>query len=107
QEQLFEGATDFELEIFDRYLAWDDHERYRMAPEWLPHVHGSLSYDQALNAYRRYAVVLNVNTITDSPTMFSRRALEASACGAVVVTNPSAGTTAALGELVVSAADAD
>lgn len=102
QVGLFEGSTDFGLEIFDRYLTYNDHERYRLPPEWLVYVHGSLTYDQALSAYRTYAVLLNVNTVTDSPTMFSRRALEASACGAVVVTNPSIGITEALGDLVVS-----
>jgi hypothetical protein len=107
QEQLFSGSIDFGLEIFDRYLTFDQHERYRFAPEWLPYVHGTLTYDQALEAYRRYDVVLNVNTVTDSETMFSRRALEASACGALVVTNPSVGTTAALGDLAISAATAD
>jgi hypothetical protein len=106
QEALFAGATDFGLEIFDRYLTFNDHERYRIPPEWLPFVHGTLSYDQALSAYRRYAVLLNVNTVTDSATMFSRRALEASASGALVVSNPSAGTAAALGDLVVTVGSA-
>ena len=107
QIALFEGAREFGLEIFDRYLTFNDHERYRIPPEWLPFVHGTLTYDQALSAYRRYAVMLNVNTVTDSPTMFSRRALEASACGALVVSNPSVGTTTALGEHVIEVVDAD
>ena len=78
-----------------------------MPPEWLPYVHGTLSYEQALSAYRRYSVLLNVNTVTGSPTMFSRRALEAAACGAAVITNPSAGTDAALGELAITAATSE
>lgn len=106
QIALFEGSADFGLEIFDRYLTFNDHERYRIPPEWLSFVHGSLTYQQALSAYRRYSVLLNVNTVTDSPTMFSRRALEAAACGAVVVTNPSAGTGAALGDFVITAGTA-
>jgi hypothetical protein len=101
QVALFEGSREFGLEIFDRYLTFNDHERYRIPPEWLPFVHGTLSYDQALSAYRRYAILLNVNTVTDSPTMFSRRALEASASGALVVSNPSVGTTTALAEHVI------
>jgi hypothetical protein len=107
QERLFDGARDVGLEIFDRYLTFNEHERYRMPPEWLPYVHGTLSYEQALSAYRRYGVLLNVNTVTGSPTMFSRRALEAAACGAAVITNPSAGTDAALGELAITAATSE
>lgn len=107
QEALLQGSLAHDLEIYDRYLTFNDHERYRFPARWLPYVHGTLSYDRALTAYRSYRVVLNVNTVTDSPTMFSRRALEASACGALVVSNPSVGTREALGDLVIEADTAD
>lgn len=106
QVALFEGSQGYGLEIFDRYFTWHTHERYRIPQPWLQYVHGTLNYDQAISAYRMYDVVLNVNTITDSPTMFSRRALEAAACGAGVITNPSAGTDAAFGGLIDTAATA-
>ncbi len=36
-----------------------------------------------------FLVSLNVNTIEDSPTMFSRRVVEVLACGGVLVSTPS------------------
>jgi spore maturation protein CgeB len=39
--------------------------------------------------YKDYLVSLNVNTIEDSATMFSRRLVEILACGGIAVTNPS------------------
>ena len=38
--------------------------------------------------YRDYLVSLNVNTVEDSATMFSRRLVEILACGGIAVTNP-------------------
>lgn len=106
QEALLEGAAPAGLAIYDRYFKFNDHERYRFPKRWLPYVHGSLDYDRVLTAYRSFNIVLNVNTVTHSQTMFSRRALEAAACGAVVISNPSIGTRAALGDLVLEASTA-
>lgn len=39
--------------------------------------------------YKDYLVSLNVNTIVDSETMYSRRLAEILACGGIAVTNPS------------------
>lgn len=39
--------------------------------------------------YKDYLVSLNVNTIVDSETMYSRRLVEILACGGIAVTNPS------------------
>jgi len=44
-----------------------------------------------LSAYRAYKVFLNVNTVTDSPTMCARRVFEITACGTPVVSTPSLG----------------
>lgn len=38
--------------------------------------------------YKRHLVSLNVNTITDSETMYSRRLIEILACGGIVVSSP-------------------
>lgn len=103
QEALLEGAAPAGLAIFDRYFKFNEHERYRFPSRWLPYIHGPLGYDHVLAAYRHFSVVLNVNTVTDSETMFSRRALEAAACGAVVISNPSVGTREAMGDLVLEA----
>ncbi len=41
------------------------------------------------NIYRQHNVSLNINTIENSPTMFSRRLIEIIACGGIAATNPS------------------
>jgi len=48
-----------------------------------------LSYFKTPEVYKNYLISLNVNTITNSMTMFSRRLIEILACGGVCVTNPS------------------
>ena len=51
---------------------------------------GSLSYKQMLTAYKAYKVFLNVNSVTDSPSMCARRIFEITAAGSCVVSTPSA-----------------
>jgi spore maturation protein CgeB len=71
---------------------------------------GSLNYLQTVEAYRRYQVFLNVNTVTDSPTMCARRVFELAASGTPIVSGP-AEAMAALGrseavQIVTTAAEA-
>ena len=40
------------------------------------------------NIYKSYFASINVNTIQDSPTMYSRRLIEIIACGGIAVTSP-------------------
>jgi len=48
-----------------------------------------IDYKKTVNVYKDYMISLNINTIVDSPTMFSRRLLEILACGRICITNPS------------------
>ena len=48
-----------------------------------------LDYENTAQAYRDYNVCLNVNSVTDSTTMYSRRLIEILACGGIMVTNSS------------------
>lgn len=48
----------------------------------------SLSHQQTGQIYKDYVVSLNVNTVTDSPSMYSRRLVEILACGGIAVTSP-------------------
>ncbi len=92
-EMLLGGAIDAELqsasglEIFSRMLGGN--AEYQFPAGLASKVVGSLSYPQMLTAYRAYKVFLNVNSVTDSPTMCARRIFEISACGAAVVSAPS------------------
>lgn len=46
-------------------------------------------HKETAQIYKSHAVSLNVNSVTDSETMYSRRLLEILACGGIAVTNPS------------------
>lgn len=91
------AATDQDpFEIWSRFAGKG--EQYEFPEPWSRHVVGSLAYDQMLSAYRTYKAFLNVNTITDSPTMCARRVLEITACGTPVVSPPADALRPFLGE---------
>jgi spore maturation protein CgeB len=53
----------------------------------------AVTHAQTAQIYKDYLVSLNVNTIENSVTMFSRRLVEIVACGGIAVTNPSPAVT--------------
>ncbi len=76
------------FEIFSRQLGKEP--QYQFPGILARHVVGSLSYKQMLTAYKAYKVFLNVNSVTDSPSMCARRIFEITAAGTCVVSTPSA-----------------
>ena len=88
-DMLLDPARDLGLQIFDRMSRLDD-SRFAWPEKYRAHIVGSLTYPQVLEAYRRYRAFINVNTVTDSPTMCARRIYELLASGAGVVSGPSA-----------------
>ena len=77
------------LTIYSRNEEVD--EKYTFPEPFNEWVVGALPYNKMLAAYRGYKVFLNVNTVENSPTMFSRRVLELLASGTPVVSTPSRG----------------
>ena len=84
---VLEPALEFGLQIFDRMDRQID-ARFAWPDIYVDHIVGSLTYPQTLEAYRRYETFLNVNTVTDSPTMCSRRVYELLASGTRVISGP-------------------
>ena len=83
-------ASDMPLHIFDRNSNRLSHfMEFRFPQEAGLHVHDKVAYTETARVYKHYAVSLNVNSVTDSSTMCSRRLLEILACGGICVTNPS------------------
>lgn len=98
QLMLLDAARDFNFDIFDRNYKPDSAPSDFSFPErFSANIRGSLSYSEVNEAYRRYRVFLNVNSVVDSPTMFSRRVFELLACGTPVVSTWSEGTEATFG----------
>lgn len=101
-EFLLDAAAEH-LVILDRDATPDKafpprFQRYRRPP---------VEYRALADEYRRYAVFLNVNTVRDSPTMFSRRVFELMACGTALVSGPGAGMEALFGDVVRVVEDRD
>jgi len=90
QEMMFRAAsrTGLGVIVYDRNSSRKSTD-YRF-PE-LPNmdVKPAVKYADTAQIYKDFLVSLNVNTIEDSPTMFSRRLVEILACGGIAVTNPS------------------
>ena len=89
QQDLFQACSDsgLSLSVFDRNSARkSDNYRYPNVDNMT--IEAAVSYEQTAQIYRDNLVSLNVNTVSDSPTMFSRRLIEILACGGVAVTTP-------------------
>lgn len=78
------------LKIYDRYSAADD-PALQYPPEFQPYVQPAVPYAQTGDIMRSAGYVININTVTDSRTMFARRVFEAMACGKIVISNDSLG----------------
>jgi len=101
---LLKTASRYGLDIFDRmhHAKGKEKERYLFPDDLKEYIAGSLAYGEMLKAYRRYRVGLNVNSVSDSPTMFSRRVFEMLACATPVVSTPSIGIDRFFGGVVAT-----
>lgn len=88
QDMAFEAASPYGLDIIDRNSDRNpDVYRYPDLPN--TKVFPNVAYNKTGDIYRQYSHCLNVNTVTDSPSMFSRRLIEIMACSRLAVSNPS------------------
>ena len=97
-ETIVKPAIDLGLHIYSR-MAAEDH-RYQFPPEYRSSVVGSLPYEQMLAAYTSYKVFLNVNSVTDSPTMCARRLFELSAAQTPIVSGRAASIEPFFGDTI-------
>jgi hypothetical protein len=68
---------------------------------------GAMAYEQTADVYRQYRLGLTINTVTRSPTMFARRALELMGTGTSVYSNRSDALRVLFGDLVCRFEDGD
>jgi len=94
------------LVIYSRYEGED--ERYQFPRRYAANVAGSLPYRKMLLAYRKYKILLNVNSVVTSPSMCSRRIFEAIASGATLISTPSPALNSLFGKgAIVTVSDAE
>jgi glycosyltransferase involved in cell wall biosynthesis len=84
-DMLLRAAQPLGLHIFSRHT---EDDRYTFPPPLADNVVGSLPYEQMAAAYKRYKVFLNVNSVTQSRSMCSRRIFECLASGTPVLSTP-------------------
>lgn len=89
---ILEGAKAEGLTIYDRQADNPD-SPYRFPKSLEPYVQGGLSYEDMVQAYKSHPVHINVNSVNNSPTMFSRRVFEISACGTPQISGKSFGVS--------------
>lgn len=87
---LLTPALEYDIHIYDRMFEFE-YKNYLFPDIYQPCIKGFLAYDEMIHTYKKYRVFLNVNSVNDSPTMFSRRVFELLACGTAVISNYSIG----------------
>jgi len=103
-ETIFDGllAQGFELEIYDRFSA-DRDPLHQWPRRFAPWVKPAVPHTGLAEVYKSSRFGLNFNTVTSSPTMFSRRVFELMSCRTLVVSNYSSGMERMFGDAVVFA----
>jgi len=90
----------YDVDIYDRYFSLNN-DRYRFPEQYQPYIVGELPYEKMVYAYRIYEIFLNVNSVSQSPTMFPRRVLEILASGTYVLSGYSKGIENLIGSDIV------
>lgn len=100
QLMLLDAASTFNLDIFDRNAGAVSRD-FSFPERFDSFIRGKLPYTGMIKAYRQYRVFLNVNSVIDSTTMFSRRVFELLACGTPIVSTVSTGIDQMFGKELV------
>lgn len=93
---ILRAAKDVGLTIYDRQLD-RPHSPYQFPAEFRPYSVGAVPYSEVLQVYKSHPVHINVNSVADSPSMFSRRVVEIAASGSVVISGTGNGVSEVLG----------
>jgi spore maturation protein CgeB len=92
------------LDIYDRNYNLKN-PLYKYPKEFRPYIKGYLDTNELEKCNKGYKIMLNVNSVTNSPTMFSRRVFEGLACGTPVISSYSLGIKNIFKDIIVSSDD--
>ncbi|NMF31965.1 glycosyltransferase [Corynebacterium ammoniagenes] len=95
-ELLLESSSKYNIDIYDRQANNAD-SPYKFPEAYRGAVRGGLPYRDVVESYKSHTTHLNVNSVLNSPTMFSRRVVEIPACGGIVMSAYGRGIAETLG----------
>lgn len=102
-DKMFNALDSYKgVDIYDRF--YGNHKR-QFPEKYQKNVIGTLRFDEIHKAYYGYKYNINMNSITDSDTMFARRVFELLYAKTIVVSNYSKGLVNYFGDLVISTDD--
>jgi len=102
-DRLLRVAKPYGLTIYDRNYEKNQFNlmpNHRFPQEFEENIEGVLEFYEIDKAYKGYKIMLNINTVKQSPTMFSRRVFEGLLCGTPIISTYSLGVEQMFGELV-------
>ena len=103
-DSLLEIADSYGLAIYDRNFYRSEPE-FKFPKRYKKNILGVLPYSKMDVAYKNYKYILNVNSIKESESMFSRRVFEGMACGTPIISNYSKGIEKIFGNLILASDD--
>jgi glycosyltransferase involved in cell wall biosynthesis len=98
-KSILQGAKPQGLTIYDRQ-ADNPESVYKFPSSLQEFVRGGLAYEDMVEAYKSHPVHINVNSVNNSPTMFSRRVFELAACGTATISGKSFGVSRLFNDLI-------
>lgn len=105
-EKLLAAALPHGLEIYDRQADNPD-SPYKFPAKYQKSVKGAIPYTEVVESYKTHVAHLNVNSVADSPTMFSRRVIEIPASGGLVLSSAGRGIIETLGNTIATSNNSD
>lgn len=90
----------YSLEIYDRYYGGSD-KLHEWPEEYSTYLKPSIPHDRVAEVYKRSKLSLNINTVTNSRTMFARRVFELMSSNTAVISNYSKGMEEFFGDDVI------
>ena len=77
-------------------------DKCKFPDKYNTNIYPCLTYSQVVDqVYKKYKCVLNINSISDSKTMFSRRVMEVAGCGTNIISNDSIGMKNIFGDNIL------
>lgn len=103
-DALLQSAYEYGIDIYDRQADNPD-SPYKFPTKFQRFVRGSLPYEEVVKTYKTHLAHMNVNSVENSPTMFSRRVVEIPASGGILMSAEGRGITETLGSVLATSND--